>query len=54
MNLLSNLEKTGSSSNYYDGNEGLTETGVDDFREENDLDHNSDPSYDEVDKNDCH
>jgi len=40
---------TVSKSTYDDDNEELTETAADDFREENNLDRNADPTFDEVD-----
>ena len=41
---------TVSMSTYDKDNEELSKTAVDDFREETNLDQNSDPSFDEVDE----
>ena len=40
---------TVSNSNNDDDNEELTRTATDDFREEKNVDRNSDPTFDEVD-----
>lgn len=40
---------TVSNSNYDEHNEELTKTAADNFRGENNLDENADPTFDEVD-----